>query len=79
VELVFSRDGSRLATTGEDGTARLWDPATGAQLATRGGPRQQQSDPGELRGELFALSGVRTAEPSEPAGATSALTRGSVG
>jgi WD40 repeat protein len=31
---AFSPDGARLVSTGEDGTARLWDSATGALLAT---------------------------------------------
>ncbi len=30
--VTFSRDGARLATTCEDGTARVWDAATGQLL-----------------------------------------------
>ena len=32
IRLAFSADGSRLATTGHDGTVRLWDPSSGDQL-----------------------------------------------
>jgi len=32
--VAFSPDGTLLATTSTDGTARLWDPATGALRAT---------------------------------------------
>jgi len=31
-DVTFSRDGSKVATASEDGTARVWDPATGEQL-----------------------------------------------
>jgi WD40 repeat protein len=33
-QVAFTADGSRLATTGADGTARLWDPSTGRQVLT---------------------------------------------
>jgi sugar lactone lactonase YvrE len=32
--VAFSPDGTLLATTSTDGTARLWDPSTGALRAT---------------------------------------------
>ncbi|MQA91665.1 MAG: protein kinase [Gemmatimonas sp.] len=35
--VAFSRDGSRLATTGDDGELRVWDPATGRLVANMSG------------------------------------------
>jgi WD40 repeat protein len=35
--LEFAPDGSRMVTAGVDGNARLWDPATGAELAVMSG------------------------------------------
>ncbi|HKA69804.1 MAG TPA: BTAD domain-containing putative transcriptional regulator [Actinomycetes bacterium] len=39
-DVAFSPDGSMLATTGDDGTLKVWDPATGELLSTvSGGPQ----------------------------------------
>jgi WD40 repeat protein len=32
--VAFSPDGAFLASSSQDGTVRIWDPATGAQLRT---------------------------------------------
>ncbi len=32
--VAYSRDGTRLASTSDDRTVRVWDPATGAELYT---------------------------------------------
>ena len=36
-DVAFSRDGSMLATTGDDGTLRVWDPSNGDLLASLSG------------------------------------------
>jgi WD40 repeat protein len=51
--VAFSDDGSMLATAGDDGAARVWDPATGEELWTFRGP-----DPdGEVWGPSFSPDG----------------------
>ena len=51
--LTFSADGRRLASTGDDGTVRAWDVATGRQLGTWPGARaasyqEQTSNAGRM-------------------------------
>jgi WD40 repeat protein/class 3 adenylate cyclase len=36
--VAFSADGSMLATTGDDGTTKVWDPASGNELGSLEGP-----------------------------------------
>ena len=61
--VAFSDDGSMLATAGDDGAARVWDPATGEELWTFRGP-----DPnGEVWGPSFSPDGslLATSWPDE--------------
>lgn len=54
--VAFSYDGSMLATTGDDGAVRVWDPATGDQLAAFTG-----EPGGQVNGPSFSPDGTRLA------------------
>ncbi|MFE4976009.1 trypsin-like peptidase domain-containing protein [Kitasatospora sp. NPDC056651] len=49
--VAFSPDGHTLATAGDDGVLRLWDPATGGSIATAA------SGTGVVRSAAFSLDG----------------------
>ncbi len=53
-DVAFSLDGSRLATTGEDGMLKVWDPDSGSLLASL-------SAPGRAQGPSFSADGSRVA------------------
>ncbi len=53
-DVAFTLDGSMLATTGDDGAAALWDPATGKELRRLTG---HQGDSGAVWGPSFSPDG----------------------
>ena len=53
--VAFSPDGRRLASASDDGTVRLWDPATGAELAALTGHT------GQVTAVAFSPDGRRLA------------------
>ena len=54
--VAFSDDGSMLATAGDDGAARVWDPRTGEELWS-----SQTGDPQQVWGPSFSPDGSRLA------------------
>ncbi len=55
-DVAFSADGSLVASTGDDGALRLWDPATGEERAAFEFPAG-----GEVWGPSFSPDGSRVA------------------
>ncbi len=58
----FSPDGARLASAGEDNVARLWEPATGALLATFRGHASKVLTPPQFRAGRTARLVTRSAD-----------------
>jgi WD40 repeat protein len=61
-DVAFSHDGSMLATAGDDGLVKVWNPGTGAHLFTLSGPNPQAWKPsfsadGKLLAAIWRVSG----------------------
>ena len=48
-DVAFSEDGSVLATSGDDGSLRLWDPETATRVARGAGTRRARAHPRRQR------------------------------
>jgi WD40 repeat protein/serine/threonine protein kinase len=61
--VAFSADGTMLATTGDDGTAKVWDPESGRRLGSVQGPEGEVTGPsfspdGSLAAAAWHLEGI---------------------
>ena len=60
-DVVFSSDGSMLATTGDDGAVRVWDPTTGERLLEVQHDYEEGGPPVGVNGPSFSPDGSRFA------------------